>query len=67
MALRRKRVNINDIENSELMVKVSYGPYSNVFFKALEGEHVILIDGNGQEKKVYTDLFMKHGKFLEEG
>ena len=46
--------------------EVKYGPYSKVQF---EGEamhdltstmHVLLVDMQGNEKRVYKDLFMKH-------
>jgi hypothetical protein len=49
---------------------VKYGPFSGVKFAGVESKeetgnaHVVMIDGIGDTKRVYKDLFIKYGQVI---
>ena len=53
-----------DVIDLELGAKVTYANFKNLSFKGKDEKHVILEDKHGDTKKVYIELFQKHGKII---
>lgn len=41
--------------------RVDYGHFTNVKFVKFEDPHVVLEDKNGEQRKFFMNLFLKHG------
>lgn len=54
---------ITNTELCELKIgeKVRYAMYRNIKYNGIDDGHVLLEDGNGNERKVRISLFLKHG------
>jgi hypothetical protein len=63
-------VTLDEFNKLEVGDHVKYGPFAGVKFSGVESggeigtDHVIMIDGIGDTKKVYKDLFIKHGQVI---
>lgn len=54
-----------ELEKIKKGTKVSYPFFKNIFFEGTDERHVIMKDKEGNEKKVYKELFLKYGKIEE--
>lgn len=52
------RTEIMSLENN---APVSYSTFRELLFKGKDERHVLLTDKKGDTKKIYIELFMKHG------
>lgn len=52
------------LTNLEFNTVVKYGMFSSVLFKGKDEKYVIIQDREGDEKKVYIDLFLKHARII---
>lgn len=55
---------IQDVMDLEIDTKVNYAGFKNLLFKGKDEKHVIIEDRYGDRKKVYIELFAKHGEAI---
>lgn len=58
---------LDELEKLEIGDAIKYGPFGDLIYGGLfsddrtKNPHVTMIDGLGDKKKVYKDLFLKYG------
>jgi hypothetical protein len=55
---------LQNIMDLELNAEVSYAGFKSLLFKGKDERYVILEDKHGDTKKIYIELFAKHGKAI---
>jgi|TARA_B110000240_G_C13120091_1_gene292254 hypothetical protein len=44
---------------------VKYAMFSSVLFKAIDKDHVVMVDREGVEKRVYVSLFLRYAEVVQ--
>lgn len=56
---------LQELIDLELNTVVKYGLFLSVQYKGKDEKHVLLQDRNGDQKRVYIDLFLKNATVIK--